>query len=900
MWKGLAVLVGRLIGWLSALVRVRTGGRGRSRRPERPLAPDEWPGVVAQWRPGHVPAAIEVRLRRPAQTGRPGRPGRAGPGAATAWESVAVRVADPRLMVSLASPFLSAPAPLEATALAGLREFVAGCRESQAAHTFSIELPAPAATSAGIGLPLDLRLELVRPAAPGDAADTTSLRLAPAVPLPRPDEEMSGALCAVATAFHAAYPDFRLALRDAGDAAPSPAGDTPRAWAVAESALTFTRRAGAARFFAPRPVSTELLSVAGARLTVFPPDTEPAPVDLTGFDADPALAGFLGDLERVLHSPTVGGRRPRRRTGLAASPQPDRRTRRVEELLDSASGLLEGVGQRVGPVFADADTDGLTEATEAYVEAVRADLRQAYAVAGIVQLDLDAAAPRELFLRGDVVRRGPGEAGIRLAAGRLHLRPGEPGRLCVLVGGDGSDPARVHGGYAELAPRLRLTHVAGAEADVRRDDQGEEHVAWLRLVPLEPESLIDLGDEPLRVPLPVRRFPVPARLVAQTAVAAVDRPITLEEGCGWRYRFGYQPGADYDPGVDSVRLAVTYGLRATPPSAALPRRADTRGPLVAALASWQASAPAVLAQLATPPSAAPAQPGDPLCAAVQYVARTATAIASALRDGHGAPGLASPSQSPAAAEPTDRFQVEERGGILAVVSEPGTVRAYVAHREAADGTVMVGPAETLDVRRVMAAVAALQLERNAELVPGRVTASDFVYRGPLVRFPDAVRPVLAWPEPIAGPAVSLGPAAGSGASSRTAGLAQALRDVLRELIDPDLAELTATVTAMYEFSGGGPTSATLPEVVARLPLARMDMPCTAQGLPDLAALADGLATAIARELPQGITAGGAGIVLETTLRALASGPGLDSLPVLEASVWLPVADAVPAGPNLTL
>jgi hypothetical protein len=588
----------------------------------------------------------------------------------------------------------------------------------------------------------------------------------------------SARLVAFAKAFEAIYPGVKVATGE-GDKG------TLELWAVPLSRTELRRKRVAPEFFAPRPLSTTLVNGAVAA-----PDG--TPLSLVDVDLDEWAAKFMAHVDDA----------------LAAD--------QLEGWLDSDAALLDdllGFKRKIADAIADGvasvltprrrQTAALKAAQRTFRSRVRRRLRAASDVETAVWLSLRAPNLTEPgFVRprlyGTVVSVGTelsaAGAGPAIALSSAKVTMSTSSEVSFLF--DTTTPEQARSVPLELA--LNITHV---EHEIARGGEDYGSSSWLTLV--LPETNVPLGADPIEVPVPLRRHPVPPALVRQSTEASHSEPTTLAEAASWDYRVAYRSAASPQ---DTLGLHVQFNDRgashATAESGATMLPKDS---LPGALACY-------FAEFADGFDAGRRE------GFVARVAEVADAWPVPQEGSRGRAGL------PADFVTYDVIETRRRGNKPAHIIEVAHVDGLELDRGVTlDGNhplpvddgrlVFTKPKGSwaqrvrefeltgLDVRVHENARAHLEIRRNEDLLDDRETNSLFVYRTPVVRFDDEVTPLL-------------GTARTLPISRQNKPIEGHLRDFFDELLDPVAEEsarpISLGVVYRYAIDCGGKREMVLP------------------------------------------------------------------------------------------
>jgi hypothetical protein len=876
----------------------------------------EWPRVRAAWEPGadarapvtltlaYDPSvrAVESDLVRDAAAEVTEHELRL-------WERIADQVNDPRMRIACGVSLLRDGVPLGEGDLKRLRDFVKAVRGNPAVPaSFTLSVAAGAATGAfrtrlEVSLDFERDAALVDPEAGERVPEVARVRTLAGAAVQGAAGE---GLRVFAARFAAAFPGHRLALGDR-----SAEESTGRSlWAVRRELLRPRVERAAdmpqwARIFAPRPVTRELVTVENAPLEVF--GETPIVAPLRGLEPDALLRRFLGDLEGALR-PEVFSIARQAASGATGAI--------LDGIVRDKRAIAEALKALAHPMFEKQGDEGVEEARAELADALRRDVRQAYATDAIVQLLLTTAAvPEPLLLYGDVVPVDPASglpvqrADLGISRGRAWICPGTTRSTLTLLIDRTTNPSAQDPSAppqpSELPAALgfRVTHVAHPENGACGESAEYERMEWLQLVPTEAAATkadyipLEPGKEPvdprtlLRIPLPARAHPQAPVLLAQQGTPASSKPADLGEARQWTYGVRYSQEWSFrrfDRVVGKVRFE-RYAATSAGPRAAFDDRLAPLASLVTWLVAWERSSGRVLAPIDALTKAPPAGDDAPVFKAYRYLANVAARVAEVL-PGAIAEGLTRSSPEADAAglaytveikegeAPAERPEVTPDDRSFRVTQQVDGTK--VVSRELAAG----GATKWLDILDVTAATAELRIERNRALLGAEEwrSAEAFVYTTQPVAFGNWAQPVLE-PEALLRAATVK-----AGGAERLAGLTAAFQAWLRSLTDAGAVDMSVRCSYGFDPRGGAPSQI---EHLGQLTLVPICfVPSGVVDAATCAATALRLAQVIDDTLPTVVHADGAGVHVEVTV--FTHGPTAER-PVLRVrGLWIPIV-AVP-------
>ncbi len=587
----------------------------------------EWPRVRTRWTPGPTPnpvatVALTYQARNPADY-KPEDYAEVVRAEDAHWAIIHAQLADTGEEVAVEASFLAKPKVLTSDEQNCLARWVDAVRKApEANHSWSLALPcAPLTTESRIRL--ELRIRFTRKAHVDAAMPREVGTIAATIPVVMPDAAVGG-IKQLARDFEAACPGLKLALGE-----PEVDRQERSLWAVQALLLTpvVVKTPGMfewARFFAPAPLSLELISVQDKEVPTFAPADESGVakklVPVRGADPDGLLRAFFVDVETALRSDAFAKCRAAADADAALAMD-----RIVRAKFRIANVLEEGVW----PLFDDKATEGLQEARLEFKEAIRKDLRKAYDVESIVQYDLETALPQKVGeqLFGDVFTTAS-DTPLQISRGRVWLCPGANGaRLTTLV--DATADSHPPAARAKLS--LQITHVA-QRIDKQCGDDPDHYLpmAWLQLVlpPLARPLAPEIADTTLQIPLPRREPPKPPTISGQVAEAWAKVPTDWAGARRWKYTVDF--GYEMTPGDDVLAAVKFERYSAGPRQAANAGREDSLQGLVAALAGWQSSARVAMAAIEAARVGSDPAVIDVAIRAYQYLSHVIRAVRDAL------------------------------------------------------------------------------------------------------------------------------------------------------------------------------------------------------------------------------------------------------------------------------
>jgi hypothetical protein len=521
----LAVLARQRYGVAIQLAPLRVNRSFRCRRYARPtssgglpnddplVAVHEWPGVATAYAflagsGGDATLELEVAFD-PAAAGETGE-------ALASYGLVQEQLADPRTAVVVATSLAAEAVPATTAGGAGpaaaLAELVAAIVASLDTATGGSP-PAPVVLTAAI--PVAYVAQIAEPLFPVQVAidigrEGSEESATSSVP-PTASTSYTGG--GWAPAFEAAYSGFDgsggLLKLLAGESA-----EPGQVWALKWGAghIGFGNAGGEAAaapvHFARRPLATRLVS-GEVELPAYGADGTPAPPRreiLTGVDVESLAGSFLGALDRLL-APELSDAMAKLDGDL------------LESLTGARADVADGLAAALTWVFEDQAPQGGSpgagdlEAARTHLrEALVASLETDLAAAAVVQLPATVKAPPG----SDLAARLVGTAGLPGTAPAASL-PLADGTWPLTLPAGGADPAAV--AHLPSAPALHLTGL----------ELGGQGRASSRLRFLVRDKLLSVPMGRLDVPLPLRAYPPPPRLLEHSIAATHDPPPSLAQ-----------------------------------------------------------------------------------------------------------------------------------------------------------------------------------------------------------------------------------------------------------------------------------------------------------------------------------------------------------------------------------
>ncbi len=290
--------------------------------------------------------------------------------------------------------------------------------------------------------------------------------------------------------------------------------------------------AGAPAYFARRPLSTRL--VAGdAEIHAYQDDgtpvAQPARASFTGIDLDVWGSAFLKSFERLL-APELA----------AAIAELDGDS--YAALIEARADLADAIASSVAPVFEDGSLGaGELEAARAHLrDGLLASLETDLAVAAIAQLPATVTTPSGADNRAHPAELvgTPSATGSRAAT--LPIADGTWELTFLVAPGDPAETGRLR-----LAPDLHLSGV----------DHGKQARSSSRLGFLVSDAALAVPMGELDIPVPLRGYPSPPRLVEQSIAAAHDPPASLTRSVEASYTLTL---ASPSAAQDDVHLSLLF------------------------------------------------------------------------------------------------------------------------------------------------------------------------------------------------------------------------------------------------------------------------------------------------------------------------------------------------------
>jgi len=849
---------------------------------------DSWPGIVASWLlPTSHGGDMLVRFSySPSRTADPGAD-------RDKWKMILEQLHDDKgLTIGIGGSFCSMttlPAVLRSKLVAFLESIAADPHTTQPACDLPLPLPQPSTGDARTLVRMWLNLSRE------SHVDATTSALLPQVqrvesPL-LPDQ--SDDVDAFAKLFEACFPTLVLALgegeTDAGGAVKKRAF-----WAVSRTLVTPTlaRSASApngARYFAPAPLSTGLISIDNVPTADFDPTaatgSRKVTTPLRGQDPDVLMRSFLDDLEAVLRPEVFTVARQ-----IAASAGGDS-GHAMDDIVRHKDQIATSMRQIVCQLLDQpADPGQLSTAQDAYADALQRDLRQAYQVDTVMQFDLAVTGSGHAeLLYGDIVSLDGTGADMHFSRGRAWLCPnGTSTALSVLVAptnkdgdvGDASRPARLG---------FQITHIARPDDGICGDTlQKYRSMRWLEIVrPLPPVEL-QPKNQTILVPFPLRVHPSPPTILHHAGVGISTGPgASIPDAARWTYEVTYaQDWLALAHGYDTLTATVQFERYAA--AAQLARTSAMLDgaelqTLVAWLGAWKRSAAAVLPLVDRVRTNPPTSAGDDVFKAYAYVQQVSAGVAHAL----GGAALRAFSVAAPTATVVDIIdEVPMHGGSVTVNSG----RTYVVSDPPSGGTgtrsLSVGTTgAALDVRSLCSATATLVVTRNAHILGNAKVNDLFVYQTDRVSAGEPVKPSLN-PDAFFRAAPAPRSAKPSTGATRQSAIASAIAAWLGELAG--LGPIDLSVRVSYAFDQRGSEPQTVGDLASCAAVPIFFVPERYISGPQAAAdIAATLAKNIDSALPSPVPRAGAGVLVEIVL--FTHGETAER-PVLRLrGLWIPLA-----------
>ncbi|MDA8456904.1 hypothetical protein M4R22_19270 [Acidovorax sp. GBBC 3334] len=383
----------------------------------------------------------------------------------------------------------------------------------------------------------------------------------------------------VGPALQAALAGVRVASDPAGTAGPLDAGEAPALWCVNFAHAAGPRFGGfdtaAAGHFALAPLCTALAGgsvpiaayTSGAGLS-----GTPQPLAFKDIDLDAWLDTFLHAMDAFPSPAGAEAALGTHREALATA-----LSQRVQPILTGGGGSLEAARAAVREALRERLSSAVT--TQVFVQV---GAKAPVAAAEPAMAGNAAAAPR---LRVDLATVGP-PAGGTAEAGTFAFSGAS-----VALQGPG---AQATFACTARSPGLQRRAVPG----VAYTATGLELLRPQGVVPLpftEPFALASAaGGDPLALPIPLRRFPEAASLLAQEAVQSVREPASAADLSAWDFRMAVRHGG---AAQDTSTLVVSFDGKPADPWSGTPTAAAP-GPVFAALAQFITAYPALQDDLA--------------------------------------------------------------------------------------------------------------------------------------------------------------------------------------------------------------------------------------------------------------------------------------------------------------
>ena len=455
----------------------------------------------------------------------------------------------------------------------------------------------------------------------------------------------------------------------------SPADTAPSLWALRSSRaagvwMEFARDEAA--YFTFAPLSTRLIS-GSAQITEYDPATlkpeRESTVILSSVDLDAWGEAFLLAMDSLLS--------PRMAAAIALLDHTA-----YAELRQRQAQMARALSQRLVPVYADASAGGVNggdvdAARGASEQALLDSLLSAYSTSAVVQVPASMQLAGEgnegaSSLFGSVAARDETQPEYSGSTGTLPLKAAmdAPPLLTFMV--SAAEPGR-----ASVLAVAAAYEVRGLVNRFPHDpDAGSQR---LELVLTEGADAMVLPLQPLRVPVPLRGFPVAPVPIGQTATGASGPSARdadpIRGALEWDYTA--EVATPVNGAQDDLWVEIAYNLPvdSPPAGATADEQAGALTGLFQALAAFQAAWPALAPLLARIPEPDVSSAGGP---SAQAVVTAATALIASVTDHWTAlEGTAEPAavpSSPAPATGTDEFVIgigRAATGQLDVFARPG-------------------------------------------------------------------------------------------------------------------------------------------------------------------------------------------------------------------------------------
>ncbi len=851
---------------------------------DRLIPVGEWPHVTTTWEPvASASSMISVAVEYL------GSPDGLTDEERAHYDVVLGQMVDPRVEVWIDVSIAATSYRLASTQRRELTQLVVDIgRAPTASHSRTLVVPRSALALGQSRTELTVKIRFVRAAhvASGMPCEVTTVDAGVRPEIP---PAASGGVKAFSASFNGAFHELRLAVGD------DDGGQGPGLWALNIAVLqpTLDPAVGIgsqwARFFAPRPISKELLAVDEVPI----PDYDPAQADaireqlvpLRGLDPDVLMRGFLDDLESALRADAFAVAR-----AVPALNAQDAEA--MDAIVRTKFALATVMKQLVLPLYKGQPRTGLDDARDAFAEALRKSLRNAYAVDTIVQFELDLKQlPQTELLYGDIVRAsGVPASTVEFSRARIwHCPNSREAKLTVLLDETVNNaPGTPTPAYVEIDVELRITHVAQPEDGLCGDDiERYRGMRWLQIVePLASNVRLRPNNvaRPLRVPLPLRVHPPAPTVRGHRAENAAAGSANVGKAQEWVYRVELgQEGAD----TARDRLLVTTHFERyspTPTRRTAIREPDALQSLGAALAGWQRSAAAVMKDIESARSAVPT-PGATVFRAYRYLRYIVDQVSRTLEQ-HLAGGS---STFESAGVATDDVILSTRPNPPPQTAASG--RKYQIDGSGSQRILSVGAtgqgADRLGVLEWSAATADLRIDRNAELIPGSPSDERFVYTTERVAAGDWARAYLD-PEILFRAAVV--PASGT---TRLAAIASRIEGWLTDLTQHGPIDLSVRCAYAFDPSGLAPSTFADLALFSLVPLCFLPGIVVSAGA-EARTFAANLSAAIDPQLPIAVVAQNAGVLLELTVfthtSAGSSGDlGAERAVLTLRGLWIPFA-----------
>jgi LysM repeat protein len=457
---------------------------------------------------------------------------------------------------------------------------------------------------------------LIDPAFVSNPAVATATCPIVAEPVDNANGDLS--LAAFATALETALPGVRVAVGDpAGEDDPPTAR---RVWALnfgnpAGPAVTFGFDGAGTQYFALPPLST---SLSGGTVNVTPYVSGqgltgvPVPQNFHAVDLDVWLSAFASAVDTFL-SPTQAV------PAYALNPAS------TLAVIAAKRRLATALANRATWVFDQNSGGNQADAIEAARQAMLNQLSSAFSVSTIVQVPVTvtpAADGPAMQLHGQLVNAGTGgnlPDAFSFSTSSVALDQAASNATILF---SVKTPADHQSASLDLAYRISSVELPNDQPTIA----GYQGSQWLSFVTGANGAGEALGT--LDIPVPLRSYPGPVSLAAQTAVQSYDAPDSAAQLVPWNLSFLYTHD---DAEQDSTVLQVVFNPGGATAGLTVGNSADqfTIEAVLTALAQFIAVYPAVRADLAELPSVTPGTPNAIAAAAVGALATLVTQVADA-------------------------------------------------------------------------------------------------------------------------------------------------------------------------------------------------------------------------------------------------------------------------------